>query len=91
MNRGPLWFILIASVFGGVIPLIFRFTSGVLSGAIPMPPGLWSAYDYLQLMLWPMPLLLVPSNEPGAPDFDAWGPFTVAAFANVARMVALEG
>ena len=91
MNRGPLWFILIASVLGGVIPLIFRFTSRVLSGVSAIPPGLWTAYDYLQLMLWPMPLLLAPSDEPGAPDLGAWGPFTVAALANVALYGSLGG
>jgi hypothetical protein len=75
MNRGALWFISVASVLGGAIPLVFRFASRVLGGAASIPPALWSAYDYLQLMLWPMPLLLVPSDAPGAPDLDAWGPF----------------
>ena len=91
MKRGALWYIVIASILGGAIPLIFRFTSRVLGGAASIPPAFWSAYDYFQLMLWPIPLLLVPSDAPGAPDLEAWGPFTVTALANVALYGGLGG
>ena len=91
MNRGALWFILVGSALGVAIPLIFRFASLALGSAASVPPGVWSAFDYLQLILWPTPLLLVPSDAPGAPDLDAWGPFTVAALANVALYSGLGG
>ena len=91
MNRGPLWFILAGLGLGIAIPVLFRFVSLVLGGAAFVPAGVWSAFDYLQLMLWPAPLLLIPSDAPGAPDLDAWGPFTVAALANAALYGGLAG
>jgi hypothetical protein len=42
-------------------------------------------------MLWPAPLLLVPLEEPGAPDLSAWGSVAIAALANVTVYATLAG
>jgi len=42
-------------------------------------------------MLWPTPLLLVPIEEPGAPDLSAWGSVAIAALANVTVYATLAG
>jgi hypothetical protein len=48
-------------------------------------------FDSAQLLLWPTPLLLVPVEEPGAPDLSAWGAVAIAALANVTLYATLAG
>jgi len=91
MPNGALRFILIGAGLGLAIPLVFRLASAALDLFPDAPAGLLTAFDYLQLMLWPTPLLLVPIEEPGAPDLSSWGSFAIATLANVTVYAALAG
>lgn len=83
MARSPLAFITVGAGVGLAIPLIFRLLYVLQSAEDSISAVAWTVLDYIQLMLWPTPLLLVPTDEPGAADLFAWGPFTVTALANV--------
>jgi hypothetical protein len=87
MRRGALHYLLVGAALGLVVPLVFRLTS------IALEPyaGVWTVFDSVQLMLWPTPLLLVPVEEPGAPDLSSWGAFAIATLANVTVYALLAG
>lgn len=91
MRRGALYYILIGAALGLAIPLVFRFVSTLLERFEQIPDAVWVVFDYLQLMLWPTLLLLIPVEEPSAPDLSAWGTVAVAALANVSVYAALAG
>lgn len=94
MNKEPvgaLRFILAGAALGLAVPLVLRLVSAALDVSPNAPVGVLTAFDYLQLMLWPTPLLLVPVEEPGAPDLSSWGSFAIAALANVTVYAALAG
>lgn len=91
MRRGALDYILIGAALGLAIPLVFRSVSTLLERFEQIPDAVWVAFDYLQLMLWPTLLLLIPVEEPSAPDLSAWGTVAVAALANVSVYAALAG
>ena len=94
MNREPvgaLRFILVGAALGLAVPLVLRLASAGLDVSPDAPIGVLTAFDYLQLMLWPTPLLLVPVEEPGAPDLSSWGSFAIAALANVTVYATLAG
>jgi len=82
-HRGALHYILIGAALGLAIPVIFRLLSLLLESIAALPDAVWTAFDNLQLMFWPTPMLLVPSEEPGAPDLSAWGTFAITTLANV--------
>jgi hypothetical protein len=88
---GALRFILAGAGLGLAIPLVLRLVSAALDYSPNAPVGMLTAFDYLQLMLWPTPLLLVPVEEPGAPDLSSWGSFAIAALANVTVYATLAG
>jgi hypothetical protein len=88
---GALRFILAGAGLGLAVPLVFRLAMAALDRIPQAPVGMLTAFDYVQLMLWPTPLLLVPVEEPGAPDLSAWGSFAIAALANVTLYAALAG
>jgi len=88
---GALRFILAGAGLGLAIPLVLRLVSAALDFSPNAPVGMLTAFDYVQLMLWPTPLLLVPVEEPGAPDLSSWGSFAVAALANVTVYATLAG
>jgi hypothetical protein len=88
---GALRFILAGAGLGLAIPLVLRLVSAALDFSPNAPVGVLTAFDYLQLMLWPTPLLLVPVEEPGAPDLSSWGSFAIAALANVTFYATLAG
>ena len=83
MVSGPLRFVAVGAGLGFIVPVVFRILYGLQSAESSLSPAAWSVLDYVQLMLWPIPLLLVPTDEPGAVDLVAWGPFAVATLANV--------
>ncbi|HTO42472.1 MAG TPA: hypothetical protein VML56_00185 [Burkholderiales bacterium] len=91
MRRGALHYILIGAALGLAIPLVFRFVSTSLERFEQIPDAVWIVFDYLQLMLWPTLLLLIPVEEPSAPDLSSWGTVAVAALANVSVYAALAG
>jgi hypothetical protein len=91
-TRGSaLRFVLAGAGLGLAVPLVLRVISAVLESFSDAPAGLLVAFDYVQLMLWPTPLLLVPIEEPGAPDLSAWGSVAIAALANVTVYATLAG
>src|SRR5438552_14363775 len=91
MRRGALHYILFGAALGLGVPLVFRLASTVLESYTGVPDAMWTVFDYTQLMLWPTPLLLVPVEEPGAPDLSSWGAFTVATLANITVYAVLAG
>jgi hypothetical protein len=88
---GALRFILAGAGLGLAVPLLLRLVLAALDYSPNAPVGMLTAFDYLQLMLWPTPLLLVPVEEPGAPDLSSWGSFVIAALANVTVYATLAG
>jgi hypothetical protein len=88
---GALRFILAGAGIGLAIPLVLRLVLAGLDYSPNAPVGVLTAFDYLQLMIWPTPLLLVPMEEPGAPDLSAWGSFAIATLANVTVYATLAG
>ena len=84
-------FILAGAGLGAAVPLVLRLVSAALDFSPNAPVGVLTAFDYVQLMLWPTPLLLVPLEEPGAPDLSAWGSVAIAALANVTVYATLAG
>src|SRR5712692_10188710 len=91
MRRGALHYILFGAALGLGVPLVFRLVSNVLESYTGVPDAMWTAFDYAHLMLWPTPLLLVPVEEPGAPDLSSWGAFAVATLANITVYAVLAG
>jgi hypothetical protein len=88
---GALRFILAGAGIGLAIPLVLRLVLAALDFSPNAPVGVLTAFDYLQLMIWPTPLLLVPVEEPGAPDLSSWGSFAIATLANVTVYATLAG
>lgn len=91
MRRGPLSYILAGAALGLGIPLVLRFMAIALESYERMSDVAWIVFDYVQLMLWPTLLLLVPVEEPGAPDLSSWRFIAVAALANVSVYATLAG
>ena len=91
MRRGALHYILVGAALGLGVPLAFRLVSTALETYDGIPDAVWIVFDYLQLMLWPTPLLMVPIEEPGAPDLSSWGSFVIATLANITVYAALAG
>ena len=83
-GNSPLSFVAVGAALGVAFPLLFRLLYAGPAAGPNLPVVGWTALDYLQLMLWPMPLLIAAPGDPGAPDLSEWGPFTVAALANAA-------
>jgi hypothetical protein len=91
MRRGALHFLLVGAAFGFGVPLVFRLASIALESYPGVPDSMLTVFDYVQLMLWPTPLLLVPVEEPGAPDLSSWGAFAIATLANITVYAGLAG
>ena len=91
MHRQALRFILIGGAVGLAIPFVFRIASAVLATHAGTPAVALIAFDNIQLMLWPTPILMVPTEEPGAPDLSSWGIFTIATMANITLYAVLAG
>lgn len=90
-RRGALHYILIGATLGLAMPVIFRLLSLLLESIAALPDAVWTIFDNLQLMLWPTPMLLMPSEEPGAPDLSAWGTFAITTLANITLYSSLAG
>ena len=88
---GALRFILAGAGVGAAVPLVLRVASAALDFSPGAPVGVLTAFDYVQLMLWPTPLLLVPLEEPGAPDLSSWGAVAIATLANITVYATLAG
>ena len=91
LRRGALNTILAGAVLGLVVPLLFRLLSAMLESFEGVPDAVWTAFDYVQLMLWPTPLLLLPVDQPGAPDLTLWGTFVISTLANVTVYATIAG
>src|SRR5262245_30504361 len=90
-ERSALRFILAGAGLGLVVPLALRLVSMALDVSPEAPVSVLTAFDYVQLMLWPTTLLLVPLEEPGAPDLSSWGLIAIATLANVTAYATLAG
>src|ERR1700752_2249372 len=88
---GALRYILVGAGLGAAVPLVLRLASAALDFSPNAPVGVLTAFDYVQLMLWPTPLLLVPLEEPGAPDLSSWGSVAIATLANITLYATLAG
>jgi len=84
-------YILAGAALGAAIPLALRLASAALESLSGLPEAAMTMFDSAQLLLWPTPLLLVPVEEPGAPDLSSWGAVAIAALANVTLYAALAG
>jgi hypothetical protein len=84
-------FILAGAALGAAIPLLLRLASAAMESLPGVPVAAMTFFDSAQLLLWPTPLLLVPVEEPGAPDLSAWGAVAIAALANVTLYATLAG
>jgi len=91
MRRSALYYILVGAGLGLAVPVALRVASAVLETFNALPDAIWTVFDYVQLMLWPTPLLLVPVEEPGAPDLTSWGTVAIATLANVTVYAGLSG
>ena len=91
MRRGAFHYVLVGAGLGLVVPLAFRLASTALESYTEIPDVIWTVFEYAQLMLWPTPLLLVPIEEPGAPDLSSWGAVAVATLANITVYAVLAG
>ncbi len=91
MRRAALHYVLVGAALGLGVPLVFRLASTALESYTEVPDAMWTVFDYVQLMLWPTPLLMVPVEEPGAPDLSSWGSFAVATLANITVYAGLAG
>ena len=91
MRRSALHYILFGAALGFAVPLVFRLASTALESYAGARDVMCTVFDNVQLMLWPTPLLLVPIEEPGAPDLSSWGAFAVATLANITVYAALAG
>src|SRR5258708_8300703 len=91
MGGGLLDYVLVGGALGLGVPLVFRLASTALESYSGGPDVLWTICDYVQLMVWPAPLLLVPVEEPGAPDLSSWGSCAVATLANITVYAVLSG
>jgi len=91
MRRGALNCILTGAMLGLGIPPVLRLLATVLESFAGIPDAVWRAFDCVQLMLWPTPLLLVSVEQPGAPDLGSWGTFAIATLANVTVYATVAG
>jgi hypothetical protein len=82
---------LVGAALGLGIPVVLRFIANGLESYARIPDAAWIIFDYVQLMLWPTLLLLVPVEEPGAPDLSSWRSIAVATLANVSVYATLAG
>src|SRR2546428_13878475 len=95
MRRGALHYVLVGAALGLGVPLVFRLASTALESYTEVPDAIWTIFDYVQLMLWPTPLLMLPVEEPGARDLSSWGSFaaatlpTIAAYAGSAGLIGM--
>ena len=76
-------FIAVGIVLGGAIPLLFRLLYSTIDDGSSIPSSAWGVLDYIQLMLWPTPMLLVAAEQPGAADLYSWGVVVVTTLANM--------
>jgi hypothetical protein len=91
MKRGLLHYILAGAALGLAIPLGLKMVSVLLDSFEGVPDLVRTVFDNVQLMLWPTPLLLIPVEEPGAPDLSVWGTFAAATLANITVYSAIAG
>jgi hypothetical protein len=76
-------FIAVGVGLGAAIPLLFRLLYSTIDDGSSIPSSAWGVLDYVQLMLWPTPMLLVPAEEPSAANLYFSGVFAVTTLANM--------
>src|SRR2546430_1512190 len=89
--------LLVLLTLGGVaaralrLPGLLQLLARALDNVEAVPSTLLSALDYVQLMFWPTPMIMLPADEPGSPDLNSFGPFTLATLGNAGLYAVLAG
>src|SRR5207302_9664463 len=76
---------------GLAVPVALQLLAKALDNMAAVPNSVLSAFDYVQLMFWPTPMIMLPADEPGSPDLNSFGPFTIATLGNAALYAVLAG
>jgi len=48
-------------------PVVLQLLAKTLDNMEAVPSSVLLAFDYVQLMLWPTPMIMLPADEPGSP------------------------
>jgi hypothetical protein len=89
--RGLLRWLIVGAALGLAVPVVLQLLAKTLDNMEAVPSSALSAFDYVQLMLWPTPMIMLPADEPGSPDLNSFGPFTLATLGNAAVYAVLAG
>ena len=84
MIRSLLRWLIAGAAIGLAVPVVLQLLAKALDNMAAVPNSVLSAFDYVQLMFWPTPMIMLPADEPGSPDLNSFGPFTLATLGNAA-------
>ena len=91
MIRSLLRWLIAGAALGLAVPVVLQLLARTLDNLEAVPSSVLSAFDYVQLMLWPTPMIMLPADEPGSPDLNSFGPFTLATLGNAVLYAVLAG
>src|SRR2546429_3684312 len=89
--RSLLRWLIAGAALGLAVPVVLQLLARALDNLEAVPSALLSAFDYVQLMFWPTPMIMLPADEPGSPDLNSFGPFTLATLGNAGLYAVLAG
>ena len=89
--RSLLRWLIAGAALGLAVPVVLQLLARALDNLEAVPSTLLSVFDYVQLMFWPTPMIMLPADEPGSPDLNSFGPFTLATLGNAGLYAALAG
>ncbi len=89
MIRSLLRWLIAGAAIGLAVPVVLQLLAKALDNMAAVPNSVLSAFDYVQLMFWPTPMIMLPADEPGSPDLNSFGPFTLATLGNAALYAVL--
>jgi len=90
-SRSLLRWLAAGAAIGLAVPVVLQFLAKTLDNMQAVPNSVLSAFDYVQLMFWPTPMIMLPADEPGSPDLNSFGAFTIATLGNAALYAILAG
>ena len=91
MIRSLLRWLIAGAAIGLAVPVALQLLAKALDNMAAVPNSVLSAFDYVQLMFWPTPMIMLPADEPGSPDLNSFGPFTLATLGNAGLYAVLAG
>jgi hypothetical protein len=89
--RSLLRWLTAGAAIGLAVPIVLQLLAKALDNMAAVPNSVLSAFDYVQLMFWPTPMVMLPADEPGSPDLNSFGPFTIATLGNAVLYAVLAG